>query len=211
MDENVFSDSYPDYITLHVPEKSVTQYKNASPWNSFYDVVPIDYIATDIPGAPKCGKPTISYSKGQLVMSCATEGVEYITDISDTDIKQHYSPTITLSATYEIRVYATRQGYNNSEIVTATLCWIDKEPQTGGIENSIGDISAQPVLIQSYDGTFTIDGLDDDMQVRIYTTDGMLSGSALSQNGIATINTHLPAGSIAIVKMGQKSVKVVVK
>ena len=60
-------------------------------------------------------------------------------------------------------------------------------------------------------GTFTIDGLDDDMQVSIYTTDGMLAGSAQSQYGTATIHTHLNAGSIAIVKMGQKAVKMIVK
>ena len=37
------------------------------------------------------------------------------------------------------------------------------------------------------------------------------AGSAISQSGAATINTNLQPGSVAIVKIGQKSVKVVVK
>lgn len=144
-------------------------------------------------------------------MSCATEGVEYITDISDTDIKQHYSPTITLSATYEIRVYAIKQGYNNSDVVTATLCWIAKDPETNGTVNNILDARMQAVMIQSSNGTVTIDGLDEGMQVGIYTTDGIPAGSAISKNGSAAIHTNMTFGSVAIVKIGQKAVKVVIK
>jgi hypothetical protein len=37
------------------------------------------------------------------------------------------------------------------------------------------------------------------------------AGSAISRNGQAVVATNLQPGSVAIVKIGQKSVKVVVK
>ena len=40
---------------------------------------------------------------------------------------------------------------------------------------------------------------------------GVLAGSAHSYNGTATVSTTLQAGTTAIVKIGEKSVKVVVK
>ena len=38
---DAFDGSYIDYVTLHVPAQSVTQYKNQSPWSGFMDVVPL--------------------------------------------------------------------------------------------------------------------------------------------------------------------------
>ena len=38
---DAFENSYIDYVTLHVPARSLTQYKNHSVWGKFMDVVPI--------------------------------------------------------------------------------------------------------------------------------------------------------------------------
>jgi hypothetical protein len=38
-----------------------------------------------------------------------------------------------------------------------------------------------------------------------------LAGEAVSRNGYATVNTNLQPGSVAIIKVGDRSVKVVVK
>ena len=212
---DVFLGSYPDYITLHVPEKSVTQYKNVSPWNTFYDVVPLDNNGTDIPGAPKCAKPSITYRKGQLVMNCATEGVEFVTDISDTDIKQHHLSTITLSATYEIRVYATKSGYNNSEIATATLCWIEVEPQKVGFTDDdptgAKQLESLPVLIQNEGSNLTISGAPGGTPISVFNLSGQKVGSATASGMTTTIGTSLQSGEAAVVKIGKKAVKVVVK
>ena len=40
-DKIAFKNSYPDYITLHVPAESVDPYKEVSPWNTFRNVVPL--------------------------------------------------------------------------------------------------------------------------------------------------------------------------
>jgi hypothetical protein len=45
----------------------------------------------------------------------------------------------------------------------------------------------------------------------VYTTDGKLAGTAVSHNSAATIATSIPKGSTAIVKVGDKSMKVIMK
>jgi len=80
-----------------------------------------------------------------------------------------------------------------------------------GITNGIANIPAQAVLIQSVGGSIKVQGVDEGTQVNVYSTNGTQAGSAISQSGAATINTNLQPGSIAIVKIGQKSVKVAIK
>ncbi|MBP5664374.1 MAG: leucine-rich repeat domain-containing protein [Bacteroidales bacterium] len=205
---NAFEDSYIEYATLHVPEGSVEAYKAEEPWKRFRNITALD---GGTPETPKCATPTISYQNGKLSFSCETDDVVFVSDIEDADIQKHYEATIALTATYTITVYATKQGYANSDIVTATLCWIDQEPQTEGITDGLAQIPARPVLIKTDRGQIIVEGIDDHTSITLFTTDGKLAGSATSQNGTATIATHLPSGTTVIFKMGGKSVKVVVK
>jgi len=80
-----------------------------------------------------------------------------------------------------------------------------------GITNGIANIPANAVLIQSEGGSIKVQGVDEGTQVNVYGINGTQAGSAISQSGAATINTNLQPGSIAIVKIGQKSVKVAIK
>ena len=80
-----------------------------------------------------------------------------------------------------------------------------------GITNRIANIPANAVLIQSEGGSIKVQGVDEGTQVNVYGINGTQAGSAISQSGAATINTNLQPGSIAIVKIGQKSVKVAIK
>lgn len=204
-----FRESYTDNITLHVPANSVNAYKAVEPWKNFKEIVSLE--GGDTPDPQKCEKPIISYVNGQLKMSCATEGVKYVTDITDADIKKYNDATITLTATYNISVYATKSGYDNSETATATLCWIDVQPKTEGITNTVANVRALPLLIQSNGSTLTVSGADDGTPITVYSINGTEAGSSISQNGAATIPTTLQFGSAAIVKVGNKAIKVVIK
>ncbi len=205
---DAFKDSYTEYATLYVPSESVNAYKAIDPWKSFGNVVA---LSGETPTTQKCETPTISYENGELKMACATEGVEYVTDIADADIKKHYSSEITLSATYNISVYATKAGFENSEVVTATLCWIDAEPKTEGITNGVANVNARAVLIQNNGGIITINGVEDGMRVSAYSLNGVEEAATISRNGAAVLNTNAQTGSTVIVKMGEKSVKVLMK
>lgn len=199
---NVFDGSLIEYATLHVPAASLNAYKATSPWSEFGTFKTLEGEEVQ-----KCAMPTISYNKGELIFSSETEGAEYVSEITDTDIKKHYDATISLTATYNISVYAKKTGYDNSDIATATLCWIDKDPTTEGITDGVAQIPSNAVLIQNEGGTLIIQGADDGTQISIYDIDGAKKGAAIIKNGTATINTSLQSSSVAIIKIGEKERK----
>ena len=83
--------------------------------------------------------------------------------------------------------------------------------RTKGLCQEIAQIPALAVLIQSENGEISVAGLDDGTKISVYEINGMQVGDAVSNNGQAVISTNLPSGSIAIVKIGEKSVKVTMK
>ena len=195
---------------LYVPIGSVEEYKNDKNWGKFFN---IQEIANDEPSANRrCEKPTISYNMGKIIFYCATEGSICHSTITDSDISSYTANEVQLEVTYNISVYATKPGYDNSETTTATLCWIDVEPKTEGIDNSITNVRAKAVLIQSNCGILDISGADAGTTINVYDTGGRLVGSAkASVVGTTTISTKLQNGDVGIVKIGNKSVKIRMK
>ena len=196
--------------TLYVPKGTKEKYKSTTGWKDFV-FIEEGAGGGDTPETQKCATPTISYENGKLTFTSETEGAVCQYFITDTDIKAGSGNEVQLGVTYNISVYAAKAGYENSETAMATLCWIDQQPKTEGITNGIANIPANAVLIQSAGGSIKVQGVDEGTQVNVYSTNGTQAGSAISQSGAATINTNLQPGSIAIVKIGQKSVKVVIK
>ena len=206
---DAFEGSYINYTTLHVPSASINAYKSKLPWSSFKSIVAID---GDNPETPKCETPIISYKNGKLTFSSETEGVAYVSEIKDADIRKHYDAEVTLTATYTISVYAAKAGYGNSETATATLCWIDQRPETEGITDGLAHIPARPVLISTDRGWITVTGLDDNTSVHISTIDGHPVGEANSHHNTAAIATNLQQGSVVLVQIGDtKSIKVIMR
>ena len=187
---------------LYVPKGTKSKYESTTGWNKFNSIVEI---------TQKCKTPTISYSNGQLKFECETDGVNFKTKITDIDIRDYSASVIDLSATYNISVYATKTGYDNSDVASATLCWIDTDPKTEGIENGVAQMRAKAVLIQSNNGILNIDGVNNDTDIAVYSSSGMKVGSVKSSGSSTYIATNLRRGEIAIVKIGDKSVKVVMK
>jgi len=210
-ENDAFKDSYIEYATLHVPASSLEQYKATAPWSDFGSKVSIGEEPT--PEPRKCATPTISYVNGELVYNSETEDAEFVSEITDTDIKKHYSKSVSLTATYSICVFATKEGFENSDTIQATLCWIDAVPKTEGLtdEDALTELEALPVLIQTQGSDITIQGAAEGTQIDIFSIDGKKEGSAIAIGGGTTINTSLKPGSVAVVKIGEKAVKVVIR
>ena len=129
------------FATLYVPKGALSAYKNDNVWSKFDKIIETEYAdEPNIPQPEKCSLPTISYNNGKLVFNCNTEGVKYVATINDEDIKTYNESVISLTATYVISVYATKTGFSNSDVVTATLCWLDAEPKTDGLTSNISEI-----------------------------------------------------------------------
>lgn len=176
-----------------------------------YSIRPV-YKDANTPKLEPCAIPTISYSNGHLSFGCATDGAEFVYSITCQDAK---SATVTdgidLDVTYIISVYATAEGYEKSEKVTATLCWLDAEPRTEGTTNDIASVRGNAILIHSNNGTLNIAGVSNGTDIAVYSSTGMMVGSVKASSVSTSIATNLRSGEVAIVKIGDKAVKVVIK
>lgn len=178
------------------------------PQRMLYDDITINGSFSQV---NKCAAPNISYNNGTLSITCDTEDVEFVTEIKDDDIKQYNSSKITLTATYNINVYAKKPGFENSDVVKATLCWVEAEPKTEGISNGVANIRAQAVLIHNNGGMITVNGIEDGTRVSAYSLNGIQEASTISTNGTAVLNTSAKSGSTIVVRFGERAVKVILQ
>ena len=200
---DVFDGSYIGYATLHVPDASLEGYQSIAPWSSFGKIVT---LSGEEPEVEKCAAPVLVYEDGLLEIKCDTEGAEFITNVVAEDAKKYYEPWIELNATYNIEVYATKANYENSDTVNVALVWVENGKV--GEESGVISVEAAPVLIQANGGNLTINGVAKGCEIVVYTLNGTEVTRATATEGSTTINTGLQSGTVAIVKLGNKSVKI---
>ena len=196
--------------TLYVPKGTTELYKSTDYWSKFLFIEEGEPGSSTQPDVKKCATPTISYADKRLTFSCTTEGVEFVSKITDADIKDFFGSSIDLAATYEISVYATKSGYTNSDVATATLVWTDAIfTETTETPTSAKAVTESiPVLISANGGVITVKSEQDGQKVEAYAVNGQALGAATIQNGQATIATPMQRGEIVIVKVGNRSVKI---
>ena len=188
--------------TLNIPKGCSAAYQAAEQWKEFFFI-------TETPEVKICATPTISYENGKLIFNCETEGSVCKSTITDDDIASFEANEVQLNVTYNISVYATKEGYKDSEVAKATLCWIDVEPKSEGLTNTdIANVKAMPVVVQANNGTITVSGADDGTMVEVYGISGTKLGEAKTTLNKATIHTDAQAGSVVIVKVGNKAIKI---
>ena len=207
---DAFEKSYIENATLHVPASSLDLYKAALPWSNFGNITTSEEEAPEI---KICATPSITYIDGKLMFSSETEGAVCLSTITNSDITWHSSNEVQLCATYHISVFAKKVGYENSDEATGTLCWIDQKPATEGIldEDAVNEVKALPILIQTQGGIVSIQGAAEGTPIAIYDTSGKQYGSADAGKNRTIIATSLQPGTVAVVKIGEKAVKVLIK
>lgn len=77
--------------------------------------------------------------------------------------------------------------------------------------SGIDDVSENAVQIRNVEGQLIVSGIENDTEVTVYSLDGSPEGHAFSKKGTTTIKTNIKPGNAAIVKVGQKAMKVIVK
>lgn len=209
--ENCFEQYVYNNATLYVPQGTTYKYKAINYWTKFLTIEEGEPSGVSGDGPEKCETPTITYSNGQLLFNTSTEGATCYYTITDNDVTNGCGDKISLCVTYNVKVYAWKSGYQNSDIATGTLCWIDTNPTTEGIINEVTQIPARAVFVQANDGFISISGLGDSERVAIYQTDGKQVATAKAYNGSASVATNISKGTPVIVKIGEKAVKVVMQ
>ena len=201
---DIFKGSYIEYATLHVPSSAISYYQKTAPWSEFGTIKALEDTGEE---TKKCETPTISFVDGKLTFSCATEGVEYVSEVTCSDVNEYCGNEIDLAACYDITVTAMKTGYENSDVATAKLYWLTS---SGSLEGaSINNVSMRGIAIQSAGGFINISGLDNNEKVSFYGIDGKMLGSVTAING--TTSFAAQSGSIVVAKIGKENVKIAVK
>ena len=182
-------------------------------FRTYFHIAEFDLFAINDP-QPKpevkvCATPTISYNNGELAIECETTDAEFVTEVTSNDFNKFYSDKITFSATYNISVYATATGHDNSDTVNATLCWIECDCSANDNTSDVINVPAKAVLVTSNNGTININCALEGEVVELYTSDAVYIGNTTIENGCATIESGLSKGDIAIIKIAEKSIKVI--
>ena len=142
---DAFKDSYPEYMTVHVPAASIEAYRSTEPWSLFKEVVALE--GGDTPAAQKCATPEISYADGKLEFTCTTEGVEFVSEVTAGDAKKYYDASVTLSQTYKVSVYATKAGYEDSDVATREIVLGSGQTSPSGDINNDSKVNIADVVM----------------------------------------------------------------
>lgn len=199
----------PTTSIIKVPTEFLQEYKNAfgSDYKYIYAWNPGE-AGEDNKPVTQCSAPSVSYGEGKLMFACETAGAKYHYTITDTDIKSDVlseNGEVSLSAAYNISVYATADGYKASDKAEATLYWIN-----ANLDNStnINMVRTRGVVASAHDGIITLSGLDNGEVVKFYAADGKYLGSSVAANGAASYAVN---ESLVIAKVGKDSIKIAVK
>ena len=199
----------PTTSIIKVPTEYLQGYKDSfgSDYKYIYAWNP-DGSGDDTKPVTQCATPSVSYSEGKLMFACETTGTKYHYTITDTDITSDAlseNGEVSLSAAYNISVYATADGYKASDKAEATLYWINANLDTG---TNINMVKTRGVVASAHDGIITLSGLDNGEVVKFYATDGKYLGSSVAANGAASYAVN---ESLVIAKVGKDSIKIAMK
>ena len=132
--EPTFSLNTFNNATLYVPVGTIEKYKATTGWKDFV-FIEEGAGGGDTPETQKCATPTISYENGKLTFDCETEGVEYVSSITPPSAFNSGSKTVSMPTTYKVTVYATKDGYENSDVATKDI------NVSGGASGLRGDVN----------------------------------------------------------------------
>ena len=193
---------------IKVPAEYLQDYKNAfgPAYKYIYAWNPNESGDGDKPVTP-CATPSVSYESGELKFACETAGAKYHYTINDKDMATDAlseDGKVSLSAAYNISVYATADGYTASEKAEATLYWINANLETANINLA----KTRGIVASAHDGIVSISGLDNGEVVKFYAADGKLLGSSSAVGGVASCAV---SEKMVIAKIGMDTIKVLMK
>ena len=189
--DDIFDNSYIEFVTLHVPEKSVNQYKSKTPWSGFMEVVAIGNEGEEYYLAIRIGD-------GGLLLQSAELGQTYTYKVEPDD-----GWTVnTLTFNGQDMTGQLLDGQFSTPVITgdAELNVVFKQ-EASNIK-SMKQTETSKVKVYAYNGTIKVAGAEDDAEVEVYNAGGMLVA-----NGEGNCSISLDSG-IYIVKVGNETFKV---
>ena len=206
--EKTYQSNIPTTTIIKVPTEYLQDYKDVLVGYSYIYAWNPDGSGDDTKPVTQCATPSVSYESGELKFASETAGAEYHYTITDADMASDaYSKEgkVTLSAAYNISVYATADGYTASDKAEATLYWIKANLDNG---TNINLAKIRGIVASAHDGIVSISGLDNGEVVKFFAADGKYLGSTVAANGAAS---YAVSENLVIAKVGKDSIKIAMK
>ena len=206
--EKTYQSNIPTTTIIKVPTEYLQDYKDVLVGFRYIYAWNPDGSGDDTKPVTQCATPSVSYESGELKFASETAGAEYHYTITDADMASDaYSKEgkVTLSAAYNISVYATADGYTASDKAEATLYWIKANLDNG---TNINLAKIRGIVASAHDGIVSISGLDNGEVVKFFAADGKYLGSTVAANGAAS---YAVSENLVIAKVGKDSIKIAMK
>ena len=141
-DNSSFSNS--SNITLHIPYATLEAYKSTEPWNQFKAYVALSNGVSQ----GKCAKPTINIVDGKAVFNCETPSVSFHWSVSTSSGSSGvWNNSISLPIT--LNVFATKDGYENSDVATYEFFGINGDVNNDGEVNVADHVKLSEIIMNS--------------------------------------------------------------
>lgn len=207
---NFSNSNYMDAV-VNVPAESLETYRNDDSWKNFWNIMGKDFSSgvTVNPIKGRCAAPSLSMNGYNIVATCSTANAQVRVIVNPDDAGSETisaGESISMNGQYQITAYAEAPDHLASELVFATLVWINPT-LSSGLENvTMPDHKA--VMIQASEGEIRIYGTESGQTVSVYTIDGrtIYSGKAAADETVIPYDGILKG--IAIVKYAEKTVKI---
>ena len=114
----------------------------AGAWKIFLDVEGKQINIVKLEGEeeseqlPKCEKPIINLVNGQIVFSCDTEGVDFVSEVIVKDAQGYRAQKISAPKSFKVRVYATKNGYRKSDTVAEEFDFSSDTARSGDVDGN---------------------------------------------------------------------------
>ena len=128
---NAFDGIDKSACKLIIPDGTKATYQLAAQWKEFLLVEEKEF--GDDAGKEQCATPTIAFADGKLAFATATEGAECVWTLTRSGGNSGRGTTMEAPSVFELTVYATKDGWKNSDHATALLVWGDADVEGDNI------------------------------------------------------------------------------
>lgn len=108
-------ESFPSNSIFYVPEGSIELYKNVAPWSNL-NVKTFTGL-----GSEKCTPPVITYKNETISFTSETPDAVFHYVITSADGQKNTGSSLNVSGKLLVRVYASKSGYEDSDIVESEI------------------------------------------------------------------------------------------
>lgn len=211
---SLYAFSLCGFTSIIIPDSVTSIGRNAFSYCGSLTSIDIPNSVTEIrdEAFSGCNKLT-TVSLGSSVSTIQQSAFSYCPEITDVYCYATTTPATSGNA-FEgsyieaISLHVPEEAIDNYKAVTP---WKNFKEIVAISSSNINQTLSNKTKIYSIGNKITVEGVNNGETVEVFSASGTIIGSETCKNGVTQINTNLKPGDICIVKIKNKSIKVIVK